>query len=378
MPPAGSLFVVFRTAATAGAGQRLVGWEDSDVGKHGLGLIADPGGRLHAILRNNGQVGRPGRYAPADGVRDRLRHLGPGGTTLHRNGSAAGSQKGDRRPVVRPRHRRPADRRAGLRAAVLGSAATSRRSASTTGNWTTPNASQVEAELHDTWFRGRRPEGAADATRWPSCTTSCSRPGDRSGRRRTSGASCSPPRSGRGWTALSDELEALKKKPPPEIPQAVVGAGRRPQGHAPRRLQGRPGLPARRPQEARQDRAARLPAILTGEHPERITEGSGRLQLADWLARPDNPLTARVMVNRIWQHHFGEGLVRTPNDFGERGERPTHPELLDYLAARFVESGWSVKAMHRLIMLSSAYQQSSRAERRRAGPRTRTTACSGG
>ena len=67
------------------------------------------------------------------------------------------------------------------------------------------------------------------------------------------------------------------------------------------------------------------------------------------------------MVNRIWQHHFGEGLVRTPNDFGERGERPTHPELLDYLAARFVESGWSVKAMHRLIMLSSAYQQSSRA-----------------
>jgi hypothetical protein len=65
------------------------------------------------------------------------------------------------------------------------------------------------------------------------------------------------------------------------------------------------------------------------------------------------------MVNRIWQHHFGEGLVRTPNDFGERGERPTHPELLDYLAERFVASGWSVKSMHRLIMLSSTYQQSS-------------------
>src|SRR6202043_2086964 len=97
------------------------------------------------------------------------------------------------------------------------------------------------------------------------------------------------------------------------------------------------------------------------EREERITEGSGRLQLANWLARPENPLTARVMVNRIWQHHFGEGLVRTPNDFGERGERPTHPKLLDYLATRFVESGWSVKAMHRLIMLSSAYQQSSRA-----------------
>ena len=67
------------------------------------------------------------------------------------------------------------------------------------------------------------------------------------------------------------------------------------------------------------------------------------------------------MVNRIWQHHFGEGLVRTPNDFGERGDRPANPDLLDWLAARFVESGWSVKAMHRLIMLSSAYQQSSRA-----------------
>ena len=82
----------------------------------------------------------------------------------------------------------------------------------------------------------------------------------------------------------------------------------------------------------------------------------------DWLAQPDNPLTARVMVNRIWQHHFGEGLVRTPNDFGNRGERPSNPELLDWLAARFVESGWSVKAMHRLIMLSSTYQQSSRAD----------------
>ena len=83
------------------------------------------------------------------------------------------------------------------------------------------------------------------------------------------------------------------------------------------------------------------------------------------------------MVNRIWQHHFGEGLVRTPNDFGARGERPTNPELLDWLAARFVESGWSVKAMHRLIMLSSAYQQSSRAERRGAGQRSRRTACFG-
>ncbi|HEV7869133.1 MAG TPA: PSD1 and planctomycete cytochrome C domain-containing protein, partial [Chthoniobacteraceae bacterium] len=88
-------------------------------------------------------------------------------------------------------------------------------------------------------------------------------------------------------------------------------------------------------------------------------KGSGRRQLADWIADAKNPLTARVMVNRIWQGHFGRGLVRTPNDFGLRGERPTHPELLDWLASRFVESGWSVKALHRTIMLSRAYQMSS-------------------
>ena len=87
------------------------------------------------------------------------------------------------------------------------------------------------------------------------------------------------------------------------------------------------------------------------------TEGSGRLELAQWLTRPDNPLTARVMVNRIWQYHFGQGLVKTPNDFGVRGQPPTHPELLDHLATQFVASGWSVKAMHRLIMLSATYRQ---------------------
>ena len=87
------------------------------------------------------------------------------------------------------------------------------------------------------------------------------------------------------------------------------------------------------------------------------TEGSGRLELARWLTRPDNPLTARVMVNRIWQYHFGRGLISTPNDFGVRGQPPTHPELLDYLASRFIQSGWSVKAMHRLIMKAATYQQ---------------------
>lgn len=86
--------------------------------------------------------------------------------------------------------------------------------------------------------------------------------------------------------------------------------------------------------------------------------GSGRRQLAQWLTAPTNPLAARVMVNRIWQHHFGKGLVQTPNDFGTRGQRPTHPELLDWLALRFIDSGWSIKSMHRLLMSSAAYRRS--------------------
>src|SRR6185369_17565030 len=84
-----------------------------------------------------------------------------------------------------------------------------------------------------------------------------------------------------------------------------------------------------------------------------------RLELARWIAAEENPLTARVIVNRLWQWHFGEGLVRTPNNFGLAGEAPTHPELLDYLAKRFVENGWSIKSMHRMLMLSSLYQSDS-------------------
>jgi hypothetical protein len=92
-----------------------------------------------------------------------------------------------------------------------------------------------------------------------------------------------------------------------------------------------------------------------------LPNSSGRRSaLANWLASPSNPLTARVMVNRIWHYHFGRGISATPSDFGVMGERPTHKELLDYLAASFMESGWSVKKLHRQILLSSAYQMSSR------------------
>jgi hypothetical protein len=99
--------------------------------------------------------------------------------------------------------------------------------------------------------------------------------------------------------------------------------------------------------------------ILGGQRLPPDVKGSGRLQLAEWLTDPKNPLTARVMVNRIWQHHFGKGLVATSSNFGERGQPPSHPELLDYLASRFIASGWSMKAMHRLMMLSQAYQLAS-------------------
>ena len=116
-------------------------------------------------------------------------------------------------------------------------------------------------------------------------------------------------------------------------------------------LRGNPGSPG-------QEVPRQFLEVLSNNR-KAFSQGSGRLELARAIASPDNPLTARVMVNRIWMHHFGAGLVRTPGDFGTRGEPPTHPELLDFLAAYFVEHGWSVKDLHRLILRSSVYQQRS-------------------
>jgi hypothetical protein len=113
------------------------------------------------------------------------------------------------------------------------------------------------------------------------------------------------------------------------------------------------------------------PAVLPA--PAGVTSGPRRAELADWLTRPDHPLTARVMVNRLWTHHFGRGIVATPSDFGTHGSKPSHPQLLDWLARRFVQSGWSVKAMHRLMLTSAVYRQSSRvdADRLRLDPDNR-------
>ena len=108
--------------------------------------------------------------------------------------------------------------------------------------------------------------------------------------------------------------------------------------------------------------ARRTPPVLRGPQPPSFapTE-SGRKQLAEWLTDPQHPLTARVLVNRVWRWHFGKGLVRTTENFGLLGEAPSHPELLDWLARRFVADGWSLKSLHRLILNSSVYQQSSSA-----------------
>jgi hypothetical protein len=104
----------------------------------------------------------------------------------------------------------------------------------------------------------------------------------------------------------------------------------------------------------------RFPRALAGDsQPPLDPKQSGRLQLAQWLVRPEHPLTSRVMVNRLWRWHFGQGLVRSTDNFGRLGEPPSHPELLDWLASRFVDGRWSIKAMHRLMMLSATYQMSS-------------------
>lgn len=112
------------------------------------------------------------------------------------------------------------------------------------------------------------------------------------------------------------------------------------------------------------DEAPRRFLAVLSEAPKAFQTGSGRLELARAITDPKNPLTARVMVNRVWMHHFGRGLVGTPSNFGSLGERPSHPELLDHLASTFMAGGWSLKKLHREILLSATYQLSSRHDER--------------
>jgi len=154
-----------------------------------------------------------------------------------------------------------------------------------------------------------------------------------------------------GLALLEKDLEQLKASGPPEPPLACAVT----EGKVTEQTVFIRGNPENRGDVV----PKRFPLILASGRQPPITEGSGRRELANWLADPANPLTARVMANRIWQWHFGEGIVRTSSNFGKAGERPTNPELLDHLAASFVEGGWSVKSMHRLLMLSNTYRMSS-------------------
>src|SRR5262245_34718017 len=153
--------------------------------------------------------------------------------------------------------------------------------------------------------------------------------------------------------ALMKKLEELQDRMPEPLPalRSVIDV---PEKRSPIHLL------ARGDYNAKGDRVGMRPlGVLlpdgTPELPE--TTAKPRTELAQWIVSPENPLTARVMVNRLWQYHFGRGIVATPNDFGRVGARPSHPELLDYLANEFVASGFSIKKIHRLILNSNTYQQ---------------------
>ncbi len=146
-------------------------------------------------------------------------------------------------------------------------------------------------------------------------------------------------------------LNAVAESGPDPGPMPIHARG---SAHAPGRPM-QPGVPAVLSGQDSEPGPVAAEPVVRGEK----ASSGRRLALARWLVHPDNPLTARVMVNRLWQHHFGRGIVPSSSDFGRLGEQPTHPELLDWLAVRFVESGWDIKAMHRLILHSRAYRMSS-------------------
>lgn len=158
------------------------------------------------------------------------------------------------------------------------------------------------------------------------------------------------------FAALTKEIDALNKQRQARAtePAYEVAYGVSEAAPVNARIQLR-GEPHRMSDEV----PRRFLEVLGGDSVPGSSTGSGRLELAEWITRPTNPLTARVFVNRVWQWHFGRGLVDTPSDFGSRGARPSHPQLLDWLASDFIESGWSVKSLHRLIMTSRTWQLAS-------------------
>jgi cytochrome c553 len=151
---------------------------------------------------------------------------------------------------------------------------------------------------------------------------------------------------------LKRAVDSFKANSPAAPPRAMV-LNDAPQPTQPHVLiRGNAGRPGK-------EVARRFLQVLSSPDAPAFQKGSGRLELAELIASPNNPLTVRVIVNRVWMHHFGKGLVTTPSDFGARGAAPSHPELLDYLASTFIEEGWSLKELHRRILLSNVYRQAS-------------------
>jgi hypothetical protein len=169
--------------------------------------------------------------------------------------------------------------------------------------------------------------------------------------------------------ALRQQMHRISLFAPEPLPKALAVSESITPTPAMHLLQGRRSAPAGAGGAARiPDRAS--PAAVRLERRDRSRREGGfqidRTQagLANWLTRPDHPLTSRVIVNRLWHYHFGRGIVPTPNDFGRNGQPPTHLELLDWLSVEFVKSGWSLKKMHYLMVTSRTYRQSSRLTRR--------------
>jgi len=363
LPATGTLVVLFRPAPSA-AGTRLVGWEDSAVGQHGVGLLMRDKGGLHAIVRRNGASGDVVATSECSDWQLVSLIWGPGGTFLFRDGMVVGTSaaidsassdpaitdlqiggpgSGEAQrlvgdlcelrvyagPLDEPARRRVEDE---IRLRWVKS--TERPAAQEAP---TLNSDEQLSDLLAELLSSRGPYWVASGKRWESL----------------------PPSIREQLAAEQTELERLKAKPAVEIPRAVVIEEGGPPGtkhegfhDAHVFIRGNPKNPGKSVPRG-------FPAVIAGTEVNPIQTGSGRLELAQWIANETHPLTSRVIVNRIWQHHFGAGLVRTSTNFGARGELPSHPELLDYLAQRLVESGWSIKHLQRMIVLSSAYQQSS-------------------
>ena len=363
VPATGTLIVAFRPDPSGPAGQRLIGWEDAAVGQHGLGVMSDGTGALQIIVRRNGASGDVVVPALADvDVRASIQVLaivwGPGGVVVFRNGEKIGAN-----PAIEDLSADPAITAlriggpgsgespkfhgdlAELRVfdAPLDEAARVRVENEVIKRWRTGDTdpaitqNEIVADLYDDLISASSPfrlEGDERIRALPSDLN------QRAAQMRL-------------------ELEELKKKPAPEIPRAVaVLEGGPPEtqhaGFHDAKIFLRGNY-----KKTGETVPRGVPRVIAGASPPIVRDGSGRKELARWIADRRNPLTARVLVNRVWQHHFGVGIVSTSANFGTMGDRPSHPELLDDLANQFVESGWSIKALHKVIMSSKAYQQSS-------------------